>query len=193
MAKERLINTRFWSDTWVREKLNPLDRYFLLYLLTNEHTNISGIYELPISIMAFETGLDKEKLSKTMFPNLKPKVHYKNSWVIITNFLKYQRTKSDKVVIGIVNALKIVPKPVLEFAKSIGYGYDIDMIWESYHILESELELKPEYKLKGSSFKKKPYFKGDEMRKKGSHWFVLPKDGGAWLEFAGEEKDIVWK
>ena len=44
-----------------------------------------------------------------------------------------------------------------------------------------------------SSKKLKPYFRGKEMRKAQGKWWVLPKDGGQWLEFAGEEKNINWK
>jgi len=44
-----------------------------------------------------------------------------------------------------------------------------------------------------SSFKKtKPYFRGEEMRKSKGRWWVLPKDNGTWLEFAGKEKEIEW-
>jgi len=46
-----------------------------------------------------------------------------------------------------------------------------------------------------SSFSKKPkpFFRGQEMRYAQRKWWVLPKDGGQWLEFAGEKKDIVYK
>lgn len=44
-----------------------------------------------------------------------------------------------------------------------------------------------------SSSKLKPYFKGDEMRFSQNKWWVLPKDGSEWLEFAGAEKDIEYK
>ena len=41
-------------------------------------------------------------------------------------------------------------------------------------------------KTKNTSFKKKkPYFKGEEMRFSRNKWWVLPKDGSEWLEFAG--------
>ncbi len=43
-----------------------------------------------------------------------------------------------------------------------------------------------------SSFKKR-YYKGQEMRVKGVKLFVIPKDGGPWLEFTGQEKDIEYK
>src|SRR6185369_4096429 len=72
VAKQRFVNTKFWSDKWVRQKLNPLDRYLFLYFLTNEHTNICGMYELPIETMAFESGLDKEDLMRSFLPRLKP-------------------------------------------------------------------------------------------------------------------------
>ena len=42
----------------------------------------------------------------------------------------------------------------------------------------------------GSS--KKPYYKGQEMRKKGGKWWVLPEDSSSWLEFAGKKEDIEY-
>jgi hypothetical protein len=42
-------------------------------------------------------------------------------------------------------------------------------------------------------FYKKPYFKGNEMRKAQGKWWIIPKEGGQWLEFAGSEKDIIYK
>jgi hypothetical protein len=42
-----------------------------------------------------------------------------------------------------------------------------------------------------SSFKK-PHYKGEEMRFSKGRWWVLPNDGGEWLEFAGKEEDITY-
>ena len=45
-----------------------------------------------------------------------------------------------------------------------------------------------------SSFKKpKPYYRGEEMRWYQNKWWVVPKDGGPWLEFVDLEKKIEWK
>jgi len=46
-----------------------------------------------------------------------------------------------------------------------------------------------------SSFKKKlkPYYDGLPMRKSQGKLWVIPDDGGPWLEFVGPEKDIEWK
>lgn len=43
------------------------------------------------------------------------------------------------------------------------------------------------------SKKKKPFYRGEEMRKKNGVWFVIPKEGGDWLEFADKETEIEWK
>lgn len=139
MAKERLINTRFWNDNWVRH-INPLDRYLFLYLLTNEYTNICGIYELPISTIAYGSGLDERDLEKVMLPRLQPKVYYHEGWVIITNFVKYQRIKSESVKEGIKKAIEQAPKSIIDYATGVGYGDGMGIIPTSSHILESESE-----------------------------------------------------
>lgn len=126
MAKQRMINTKFWSDPWVVEKLNPLDKLLFLYLLTNEHTNIAGIYELSIHSISFDTGIERDTLVKVMLPRLAPKVYYIDGWVILTNFLKHQNTDSPQVKLGIGRELEFVPPKILEAA--IGYGYRIDTV-----------------------------------------------------------------
>lgn len=40
---------------------------------------------------------------------------------------------------------------------------------------------------------KKPYFFDQPMKKINGRWFVSPTGGGELLEFAGEEKEIVWR
>lgn len=126
IMKNRYINTRFWSDSWIRQKLNPLDRYLFIYFLTNEHTNICGIYEIPIEIIAFETGLDENDLNKSLLPRLKPKIIYKNNYIIVPNFIKHQNIRSPKVITGIMAEISQIPKDIIKIA--IEYGYPIDTI-----------------------------------------------------------------
>lgn len=92
----RSIQDRFWSDGWVR-KLNPLDRYLFLYLLTNEHTNWSGVYELEIGMMAYESGIDREELERSMLPRLSPKVIYVDGWIYVPNWLKHHHSERGKL------------------------------------------------------------------------------------------------
>ena len=128
MAKQRLVNTRLWSDNWIR-RINPLDRYLFLYLLTNEHTNISGIYELPITTMAFETGIDERDLEKSMLPKLEPKVYYIDGWICIKNFQKHQSGDSEKIKIGIKSEMDRIPQEIkkkINDTLSIPYVYPMD-------------------------------------------------------------------
>lgn len=139
MAKNRIVNTRFWSDQWVRQKLNPLDRYLFLYFLTNEHTNICGIYELTVETISFETGIDKQDLLKSMFPRLKPKVVYKSGWIIMPNFVKHQNQNSPTIKAGIEAELKKCPDEIIRVA--IDYGYPIQAL--SHFNFNSNSNLNP--------------------------------------------------
>lgn len=127
MSKKRYIDTKFWSDGYVR-KLNPLERYLFVYILTNEHTNISGIYELPIDFIAFETGIDQTVLP-VMLERLREKIIYVNGWVAIKNFIKYQ-SDHDNVKKGIEHNLASVPKEIMQELVKLGYtleGSDHDL------------------------------------------------------------------
>jgi len=125
MSKNRLINTTFWNDSWIIN-LDPIERYLFLYLLTNEHTNIAGIYELPIIRMAQETGLDKEMLPKILkrFEE-NGKVFYVDNWVLIKNFSKHQKSNSEKVKIGIQKQIEEIPDNILEAMDRVSIGYHI--------------------------------------------------------------------
>ena len=65
MAKQRMINTKIWSDNYF-EELDPTEKLLFLYFLTNIYTNICGIYEIPLKIIAVETGIDKEMVKKIL-------------------------------------------------------------------------------------------------------------------------------
>src|SRR3954463_13247605 len=117
MAKNRYINTKFWSDNFI-VGLNPLDRYLFLYLLTNEKTDICGIYELPLRTMAFETGIEAEMLDK-MLKRLAGKIYYIDGWVYIRNFAKHQKSENENVKKGIARSLKILPKEIVDEAKRL--------------------------------------------------------------------------
>jgi hypothetical protein len=111
----RSIQDRFWSDGWIR-KLNTLDRYLFLYLLTNEHTNWCGIYELDIAMMAFESGIDKEDLERAMLPKLSPKIIYVDGWIYIPNWVRHHMsgsgTLSPQQVKGVEDAFSKIPERI---------------------------------------------------------------------------------
>lgn len=129
MADYRTVKTKFWSDGFI-SALHPLDRYFFLYLLTNEHTDISGVYELPMRVAAFESGLKVPDIERIL-GRLAGKIAYIDGWVAIKNFQKNQALDNPKIKKGIENSLKQVPEAIREAIKkafasdslSIGYTY----------------------------------------------------------------------
>jgi hypothetical protein len=44
-----------------------------------------------------------------------------------------------------------------------------------------------------SARKGKPFYWDQQMRHAQGKWWVLPKEGGRWKEFAGKESEIIWK
>ncbi len=114
----RSVDTRFWSDVWVR-KLNALDRYVFLYFLTNEHSSWCGVYEVDLSMVAFETGVDARDLEHSILPRLTPKIIYIDGWVYIRNFERYHANRSEKTQKGIQAAWEGVPERIREQIKAI--------------------------------------------------------------------------
>ena len=62
MAKFRQIQTSFWSNTYIQEEMTAEDKYFYLYLMTNEFTTQIGIYSITKKQMAFDLGYSMESV-----------------------------------------------------------------------------------------------------------------------------------
>lgn len=140
MAKRRIINTKMWSDNWI-SNLDPVEKLLFFYLLTNERTNLCGLYELPLKIMAVETGIEKEMVEKVLsrFAD-DEKVFYFDGWVLVKNFIRYQE-KNPSIEAGIKRVLGEIPDNIRETA------YRLVSDWgESGDIPKPKL--KPELKLK---------------------------------------------
>jgi hypothetical protein len=107
MSKLRSVNTQFWSDPWV-EDLTPSEKLLYLYFITNEKTNMLGVYELSIKKISFETGIDKKTIEKALkgFERI-GKVKYTNNFIVLLNFTKHQNynTNMKKSAIDIFNNL----------------------------------------------------------------------------------------
>lgn len=113
MSKKRYFDSGFWSDTWVVDNLNPHDRYLFIYLITNPHVTLCGVYQLSLRIMAFETGIESETLVG-MLRRLKPKVEYEEGWIILRNGIKNQNYRNEKIKANIDYVLSTVPEHILQ-------------------------------------------------------------------------------
>jgi hypothetical protein len=119
MAKHRLVDTRFWEDSY-SSNLDPSEKLLFLYCLTNSATNICGVYEIPIKRIAADTGFDRDMVIKILDRFSKDKkIFYIDGWLIIKNFEKYQNQGSPQVVKGIANGKALIPKEILEKIEGI--------------------------------------------------------------------------
>lgn len=113
MAKQRIINTKFWVDEYI-SKLDPIEKLLFLYFLTNPATDISGVYEIPLKNVAVDTGIEVEMVKKILARFSRDKrIYYRKGWVGITNFTKHQ-TQNPKVLKGIEIGLSKAPEELVE-------------------------------------------------------------------------------
>lgn len=140
MATQRYISTSIWDDNWFIDELNASERLFYFYLLTNEHTNIAGIYKVSIRKMAAESCFSTNQV-KTMLATFERtrKVYYRNEHIIMVNWPKHQKWhKLEKIHKGI-RAILInqIPTTLLDTIKneSIPYQYPIDSLSDGINSL----------------------------------------------------------
>lgn len=116
-----MINTRFWLDDYT-SNLDPIEKLLFLYFLTNTSTEICGVYEIPLKIVAVETGIDKEMVEKILGRFKKDKkIFYVDGWVYINNFTKHQ-AKNPSVELGIKRCFEEVPDSVVQAVNSLLQG-----------------------------------------------------------------------
>lgn len=99
MKVKRIVSTGFWTD----EKViywTPEDKYFMLYLLTNPHSEPCGVYELPPKIAGFELGYSEDAVKGLLdrFENKYGVIARRGCEIAIKNFLKYSTVKGGKPI-----------------------------------------------------------------------------------------------
>lgn len=127
MAKSRYINTKFWDDEYIID-LDPIQKLLFLYCLTNPLTNISGIYEIALKRIAFDTGIDKDMLVK-IFKKFEEdgKILYNGGWIAVKNWIKHQ-DGGDKIKAGIDNELSKAPSILVKWVMEEKEAYPIDTL-----------------------------------------------------------------
>ena len=155
MALYRQIQTTFWEDEKVVDEFTPEDRYFMLYLMTNPHTNLTGCYSITIRQMEFETGYNKDTIIKLIsrFQNILEVVVYDESTkeILILNWHKYNWTNSPKMMNGVKKEVQSIKSDKLKEKLNrvlIRYGYGMDTVSlaiaiEQEEEIEEEKEEKP--------------------------------------------------
>jgi len=137
MAIFRKVHVTFWRDEFV-ESLTPEQKFFYLYLLTNDRTTQCGIYEITIKQMCYDTGYNDDTIKKLIEYFVGTgKVRYSSETkeIALKNWVKYNDSNSPKVKACIDNELKKVKNRVL-----IQYIYSMDTHSQEEEEQEEEKE-----------------------------------------------------
>lgn len=117
-SKLRSVNTRFWDDSYVIN-LDPIEKLLFLYFLTNPLTNLAGIYEIALRRIAFDTGIDKEMVSKILERFEKDKkIYYRENYLILANFYKNQNY-NPSMLTNAENYINSLPKSIISFIENL--------------------------------------------------------------------------
>ena len=112
MAIFRNVNMSFWTDTKVSDDFTPEDKYFMLYALTNQYTNIIGCYEVSIKQISSDLGYTKESTENLVkrFITLHKAIDYDfdTKELFVKNWNKYNWSESPKLDAPLFKAIEKV-------------------------------------------------------------------------------------
>lgn len=110
------------------------------------------------------------------------KKNAKKSQIVYSRFTKPAKQLLE--LAGSIEKAKKAIDKVAEWANSRGLDYAIETVFKKWPELK---RLKPKQPVK------KAFYEGKSMRQKDGKWYVVPGDGGEWLEFADDESKIEWR
>ena len=121
----RYVRTDFWEDDKVQSNATPEDKYFMLYLLTNPHTNQLGCYKVSKRLMSYETGYNLDTIDKLL--NRMRQLNFAEyddttTEILILNWYKYNWTRSETIKTYIIKNFEDVKSEILR-KKIIRYRY----------------------------------------------------------------------
>ena len=114
MATYRQVHIKYWQDPFV-EELEPLQRYFYLYLMTNSKTTQCGCYEISSKLIKYETGLSQSQIDnfiELLEKNNKIKFNKETNEFLLINWLKHNSFTSPKVKACINKEIKNIKNQV---------------------------------------------------------------------------------
>jgi len=134
MAKQRIINTQFWDDRYIRS-LGPSGKLIYLYLFTGPLVTISGAYEITLDHIAFHTAVSELEIDSWMQKfDADGKATYRDGWMLVHNTIDHQTTTNPKIRSAIEISAKCCPDWIKH---SLSIRYE----WLSHLNLNSNLNL----------------------------------------------------
>lgn len=103
------VHQSFWTDRKIMEDCTPEERYFLLYLLSNPHGNITGVFELGFKQMSVETGYTEDTVRNLInrLQDVHGVIRYspETREILILNWYKYNWSRSERFLVGVQRAV----------------------------------------------------------------------------------------
>jgi len=124
MADYRQIHTSIWKDQWFMD-LDPSEKLLFIYLFSNEQASMSGLYKLPLKVIAFETGLDMRVIRDALVKFERDQKVYSDPTVGVVwvrNMPKYHEAKSATQQTRIAKDVAMIPDCQLkhDYLNSLG-------------------------------------------------------------------------
>lgn len=138
MAIFRNVNMSFWTDPKVADDYTPEERYFMLYALTNQYTNVIGCYEISIKQMSNDLGYTKDVITNLLerFENIHRTIEYDYDTreLYIKNWHRYNWNASPKLDAPLFTAIKKV--------KSDKFYNRLAKVYNARETIEEKIQLK---------------------------------------------------
>jgi len=129
-TKQRYISTSIWSDDWF-DTLSGKEKLIYIHLLTNENTNIAGIYKITVKRIKDDTGASREEVLAALDRfAASGKAFFVNDYIIIPKWPKHQKLdKRDKLKTAVKAILKSLPQDIKDFVMKPGnYCFDTSFL-----------------------------------------------------------------
>lgn len=112
VADYRQIHTKIWGDEWFLN-LNSDAKLLFIYLFSNQRSCLAGIYDIPLKVIAFETGLSEQRITELLQEFTRDaKAFYEDGHVWIPKLLMYNANNlaSIKIQAHIRNNISTIPE-----------------------------------------------------------------------------------
>lgn len=109
------IDELMWKDSKLKT-ISTHSKLMFIYLLSCQHRNVLGLYNLPKYYVQGDLGYSLERVSKgleELFNNGLVTYDEESETVLINNFLKYNPLENPNQVKGAVKAIQTIPKTQL--------------------------------------------------------------------------------
>jgi hypothetical protein len=120
---ERRFDTGYWNDPDIID-LPVKAKMLYLYLWTNVHCNQSGLYQIALKTISFETGLGIEEIPD-LLKQLEKKVVWEpeQSIVWVKNFLRRQ-SKSPKFLVAAMDSIRALKNNITDDLKDEFFAHN---------------------------------------------------------------------